>query len=558
MTDSSKKIKHTKVYTYTRVSTSMQVDGFSLDAQKERIRKYAAAFDYKIVGEYEDAGKSGKSIEGRSEFRKMLEDIQSNKDGVSFVLVFKLSRFGRNAADILSSLQIMQENDVNLISVEDGIDSSKGAGKLIITVLSAVAEVERENILIQTMEGRKQKAREGKWNGGFAPYGYKLENGELVIVEKEAEAIRLIFDKYVNSSLGANGVASYLQKQGIEKIIRQNGKTPFFTTKLIRSILDNPVYVGKIAYGRRKVSNAGKGKPIKQANYLLCDGIHEAIIDEDIWEKTHKKREQQAAKYEHVNKGKDQRVHLLSGLLRCPICGAGLYSNKSTKSKDKDNKQYYYYACKHRKLQDGYTCTFKRQLNEEKLDNAVAEIISKLVSNPKFAKLMQEKIDIKTDTSEIDKELNALKKQLTKHIGTKRNLENQIDSLDIDDRHYERKSTDLQERLDKIYDSIYDVEQLIDDVKSRKNTIETAKLTTDNIYKTLINFDRLYNVMEDEDKKMLLTALIKEIQVHEEPKDKQWLKSIVFKLPLIDEEIDIGLDNERHVECVVLMTRNDR
>ena len=104
-------IKKTKVYTYKRVSTSMQVDGYSLDAQDERITKYADAFDYEIVGEYVDAGKSGKSIEGRAEFKKMLEDIESNKDGVSYVLVFKLSRFGRNAADVLSTLQFMQDYD---------------------------------------------------------------------------------------------------------------------------------------------------------------------------------------------------------------------------------------------------------------------------------------------------------------------------------------------------------------------------------------------------------------------------------------------------------------
>lgn len=184
--------KRIKVYMYTRVSTSMQIDGFSLDAQKERIRKYADAFDYEIVGEYEDAGKS---IEGRAEFKKMLEDIESNKDGVSYVLVFKLSRFGRNAADVLNTVQFMQDYGVNLICVEDGINSDKDAGKLMISVLSAVAEIERENILVQTMEGRKQKAREGKWNGGFAPYGYKLVNGMLEIEETEAKAARVIFDK---------------------------------------------------------------------------------------------------------------------------------------------------------------------------------------------------------------------------------------------------------------------------------------------------------------------------------------------------------------------------
>ena len=77
-----------------------------------------------IAGEYSDEGKSGKSVEGRPEFQQMLYDIESGKDNVDFVLVFKLSRFGRNAADVLSSLQRMHDFGVNLICVEDGIDKT--------------------------------------------------------------------------------------------------------------------------------------------------------------------------------------------------------------------------------------------------------------------------------------------------------------------------------------------------------------------------------------------------------------------------------------------------
>ena len=82
-----------KVYIYTRVSTTMQIDGYSLDAQKSRMKAYAEFNDYEIVGEYDDAGKSGKSIEGRVEFNRMMEDIKSGKDSVSYVLVLKLLRF---------------------------------------------------------------------------------------------------------------------------------------------------------------------------------------------------------------------------------------------------------------------------------------------------------------------------------------------------------------------------------------------------------------------------------------------------------------------------------
>ena len=102
----------------------------------------------------------------------------------------------------------------------------------------------------------------------------------------------------------------------------------------------------------------------------------------------------------------------------------------------------------------GHSCTFNKQLQEEKLDNAVAEVISKLVSNPKFADMMQKKINMKVDTTEIETEIANLQKQLGQYIGTKRSLEKQIDSLDIEDRHYDRKLSDLQDRLDKMYDNI--------------------------------------------------------------------------------------------------------
>ena len=552
----------TKVYSYTRVSTSMQVDGFSLDAQNDRIEKYADYMDYEIVGRYEDAGRSGKSIEGRIEFQRMMDDIKTGKDEVAYVLVFKLSRFGRNAADVLSSLQFMQDYGVNLISVEDSIDSSKDAGKLMISVLSAVAEIERENILVQTMEGRKQKAREGGWNGGFSPYGYGLINGELKIVEEEAEAVRMIYDLYTHREMGSNKIAKYLEQQGIKKKARQNGKNTMFSAHLIRSILDNPVYCGKIAFGRRSNEKI-KGTRneyhiVKQDEYLLCDGIHEAIVSEELWNEAQKKRIAQARKYEHVNRG-NNRIHLLSGILKCPVCGAGMYGNKSIKHKNgKHYKDYYFYGCKHRTMDRGHKCTYRKQLHEERLNQAVAEVISNMVSNPKFASVMQSKINMKVDTREIDTEIENYTKQRTQYIGTKKSLEKQIDSLDVMDKHYDRKVNDLQKRLDKMYDYISDAEDMLEDAKTRKRTIESEKLTGENVYKLLIHFDKVYDTMDDEDKRALLVALIKEIHVYEEEQaNGQWLKSIKFNLPLLEEELELGLDNDSQVECVTLLQRKD-
>ena len=554
----------TKVYIYTRVSTTMQIDGYSLDAQKARMKAYADFNDYQIVGEYEDAGKSGKSIEGRASFCRMMEDIKSGKDGVAYVLVFKLSRFGRNAADVLSTLQVMQDFCVNLICVEDGIDSSKDAGKLMISVLSAVAEIERENIRVQTMEGRIQKAREGRWNGGFAPYGYRLVDGVLQINEDEAPAIRTIFEQYVNTDTGANGLSKYLETHGFQKLARQNGTSPLFSATLIRAILKNPVYCGKIAFGRRKLEKIhgtrNEYHQVPQENYLLVDGLHKGIVSEELWNAAQVKLLAQSKRYEPVNRSKTEQAHLLSALVKCPICGAGMYSNKCTKRK-KDGtpyKSFSYYSCKHRKMQRGQKCNFNKQIQEEVLDNAVVEVIIKLVSNPKFAAMMQEKINSKVDTTAIEQEIAAAEKQLRQYYSIKSKIMEEIDTLDPDDRHYIIRKSDLDERLYRMYDKIEEAENNLMDARAKKQAIEADKITGDNIYKVLICFEKLYNVMNPIERKKLMEHLISEIQIYPERQPNgQWLKSIKFRLPIVENDIDLRLDNESHTECVIALSKGE-
>ena len=533
----------TKVYIYTRVSTTMQIDDYSLDAQKARMKAYADFNDYQIVGEYEDAGKSGKSIEGRASFCKMMDDIKSGKDGVAYVLVFKLSRFGRNAADVLSTLQVMQDFGVNLICVEDGIDSSKDAGKLMISVLSAVAEIER-------------------WNGGFAPYGYRLVDGVLQINEDEAPAIRTIFEQYVNTDTGANGLSKYLETHGFQKLARQNGTSPLFSATLIRAILKNPVYCGKIAFGRRKLEKIhgtrNEYHQVPQENYLLVDGLHKGIVSEELWNAAQVKLLAQSKRYEPVNRSKTEQAHLLSALVKCPICGAGMYSNKCTKRK-KDGtpyKSFSYYSCKHRKMQRGQKCDFNKQIQEEVLDNAVVEVIIKLVSNPKFAAMMQEKINSKVDTTAIEQEIVAAEKMLRQYYSVKSKIMEEIDTLDPDERHYIIRKSDLDERLYKMYDKIEDAENNLLDARAKKQAIEADKITGDNIYKILLCFEKLYNVMNPVERKKLMEHLISEVHIYPERQSNgQWLKSIKFRLPIVEKDIDLCLDNESHIECITAFVR---
>ena len=442
------------------------------------------------------------------------------------------------------------------------MERPSGEPEEMISVLSAVAEIERENIRVQTMEGRIQKAREGKWNGGFAPYGYKLVDGKLEINEEEAPAIRTIYEQYVTTDSGANGIAKYLENHGISKVQRQNGKNPLFDARLIRMILKNPVYCGKIAYGRRKTEKVNgtrnEYRLVEQENFLLVNGLHEAIIPEDVWQAAQVKLAAQAKRYEHVNKGKNECTHLLSGIVKCPVCGAGMYGNKCVKRKADGSKykDFYYYGCKHRSMTRGHKCDYKKQIRKELLDDAVAEVICKLVSNPKFAAMMQEKINMKIDTTAIEQEISNYEKQLRQAYSTKSKLIEEIDSLDPDDRHYGRRKSDLDDRLYGMYDKIEELESLLIAARAKKQAIEAEKLTGDNIYKVLIYFDQLYGKMNDREKRQLIEELISEIQIYPERQPNgQWLKSIKFRLPIIEEDMNISLDNEQQVETIVLLQR---
>ena len=331
----------------------------------------------------------------------------------------------------------------------------------------------------------------------------------------------------------ANGIAKYLENHGIHKIARQNGKNPLFDAALIRRIIQNPVYSGKISYGRRRTEKVhgtrNEYRQVRKEDYLLVDGLHEALVSEEVWEQAQAKVAAQAKKYEKVNRDKGEKIHLLSGILKCPVCGAGMYGNKAIKKrKDGSNyKDFYYYGCKHRNMTRGHKCDYRRQVHEEMLDVAVAEVISKLVSNPKFSDLIRSKINMEVDTSTLDQEIANYEKQLRQLYHNKDSILSDIDSLDYEDKHYQRRKADLENRLYKTYDKIEEAEELLVSAKTKRRSLLADKITGDNIYKALIFFDKLYDKMNEAEKREFLSQLVDNVQIYEERKENgQWLKSI--------------------------------
>lgn len=548
---------------YPRVSTEMQVDGYSLEGQKNMLTRFADREEMIVVDTYEDAGKSGKSIEGRPAFQKMLRDIEDGLD-IDYILVYKLSRFGRNAADILNSLELVQSYGVNLICIEEGIDSSQTSGKLLISVLSAVAEIERENIIEQTMNGRREKARQGGWNGGFAPYGYTLEDNKLMIEETEAVAIRKIFELYTSSEIGLGGIANQLNLQGIRKIPRQNGTLEDWTGHFIKLILDNPVYCGKIAYGRRtkeKVKGTKNDYQMKRNDdYILTEGQHKGIVSEEVWEKAHAKRLRTGVK-QPSKIGRD-RVHLLSGLLKCPVCGSPMYTNKHAwTNKDGTYKEIYYYVCSRNRMVRGKHCEYKAMLKKTDIEPMVIEAIREIVRNEEYAQAIKKRIGVQIDTKAVDKELEGYQAKLKEVDLNKTRLEREIDSLPADAKYRERKLHDMTLRLDSLYDVIVELEEKIEDARLRRDAIKQQAITLENIYKIMVNFDCVYNIINDEEKRNVVTALIKEIEIYRNDESEYPLKRIGLNFPVFKdggEVTELLWDKGNTVETELLIQKKDR
>ena len=556
--------KMKKAYSYTRVSTEIQIDGYSLDAQDDAIERYAKANDIQIVKKFSDEGKSGKNITGRESFRKMLEDAKSGKDGVKTIIVFKISRFGRNASDVLSTVQDLQDYNINVVCVSEGIDSSNDSGKLLLALMSSIAEMERENIIVQTMAGRMQKARDGRWNGGQAPYGYKIgDKGVLEIVPEEAKAVKLIFKKYTTTDLGYVGVTKYLRDAGVKKSARQNGKLVVFQEDTVKKILSNPTYCGKIRYGKSKtekiIGKRGEYRRVQSDDYILVEGKHKPIIDEKTFKTAQEKIKINAKRRVKIhNVGHE---YLFSSILRCPVCGSAMYGNVSRK-KNKDGslyKDYYFYQCKHRIKVDNEPCSYKTHIREELVNGAVFQVLYKLMAEKGVAEEFKEQMNRQVDTKAIEEEIIIADKNVRSLNLLRDRINSQLDNLDYTESNADMKEADLNKRLEDCYSRLLDAQKVLDLARRKLEVAKEEQFSIEKSYEMLKQFGGRFDAMTDAQKKKFVQVTFKRIEIFPDFKEQgQLLKSIDLMLPLYWHGTltnKISLDKSDDVETVVLMSK---
>ena len=218
----------------------------------------------------------------------------------------------------------------------------------------------------------------------------------------------------------------------------------------------------------------------------------------------------------------------------------------------------YYYICGRNKQERGHHCEYKASLRKTDIEPLVIEAVKELVSDQYFAKEIEKRIGIQIDTTAIDKELENYESKLKEVDLNKARLEREIDNLPVDARYRERKLHDMTLRLDGLYDTIVELEERIEDAKLRRSSIEMEAITLDNIYKIMLNFGKLYDRISDEEKKSIITYLIKEIQIYPNGESEMPLRSIEFNFPIYRNGREIRRllwEKGNTVETVVLMSK---
>ena len=442
---------------YIRVSTDDQLE-FSPDAQLKLIKRYAKEHDIIITAEhvYIDEGISGKRADKRPQFMKMIATAKTKPKPFDVILVHKFDRFARSREDsVVYKSLLKREAGIKVISITESIEDDKFS-VILEAMLEAMAEYYSLNLADEVKKGMTDKAERGEFQS-VPPFGYRMENKQLVPIEEEANFIRFIFENFSNRKMTMRQLALYANHMGIKTHMGNE-----FETRSIDYIINNPVYIGKVRWtptGRTR-------RNFHNPDTIIRDSTHEPLISEELWEKTQEVIKENKELFRPREKITNQKRTWLSGLVKCSNCGKTLVVQ---------SKQYM--QC------NGYVkgkCNVSCHVKISTLEELVLE---------KLEKTYQDKIDInivpKTSDNTSKAEHDLLTETLSKlDMKEQRIKEAYQDGIDTLEEYKNNKNRIASER-----------KRLIEELENLKNEL----LKVDNEDENIMNrINNVYEILTDD------------------------------------------------------------
>ncbi|WP_415331373.1 recombinase family protein [Clostridium perfringens] len=494
---------------YCRVSTEEQSEnGYSIDEQERLLEEWCKKMGYVIYKCYSDRGISGKNIKDRPALKELLSDAKAGK--FDMVISWKINRVSRKLEDVLKIVNILEKNNITFKSYSEPFETDTPAGRMQFQMMALIGEFERGTIAQNVKMGMIAKAKSGNWCGGRvlgydlvpnnSPEEEKKGKNKLKINEKEAEIVRFIFNEY-SKGKGYKAITNQINKLGYK-----TKKGNDFSVGSIRDILTNPVYIGEIRYNVRQNWSEKRRRNINP-NPIRVKGKHEAIIDRELWDKVQLILESKKGKPSRIYDGE----YPLTGILRCPKCGAGMVISRTTNTlADGSKKRIAYYCCGNWKNKGTSVCN-SNTIRVDKANEYVFKKIEELVSNEAMIKAVVKNINkerkdkvkpAKRLLGDIDKELEKLDKR-------KRKIFEAYEDDILTKEEFQTRKNELNEKI----------RILEEEKKPLLNTISeevSEEIPYEFIKDILMNFSKILNSsVSREQQKKLLHMIISEITMNE-------------------------------------------
>ena len=494
---------------YCRVSTEEQSEnGYSIDEQERLLEEWCKKMGYVIYKCYSDRGISGKNIKDRPALKELLSDAKAGK--FDMVISWKINRVSRKLEDVLKIVNLLEKNNITFKSYSEPFETDTPAGRMQFQMMALIGEFERGTIAQNVKMGMIAKAKSGNWCGGRvlgydlvpnnSPEEEKKGKNKLEINEKEAEIVRFIFNEY-SKGKGYKAITNKMNKLGYKTKKGNN-----FSVGSIRDILTNPVYIGEIRYNVRQNWSEKRRRNINP-NPIRVKGKHEAIIDRELWDKVQLILESKKGKPSRIYDGE----YPLTGILRCPKCGAGMVISRTTNTlADGTKKRIAYYCCGNWKNKGTSVCN-SNTIRVDKANEYVFKKIEELVSNEAMIKAVVKNINkerkdkvkpAKRLLGDIDKELEKLDKR-------KRKIFEAYEDDILTKEEFQIRKDELNEKI----------RILEEEKKPLLNTISedvSEEIPYEFIKDILMNFSKVLNSsVSREQQKKLLHMIISEITMNE-------------------------------------------